>query len=77
MTEEKPQAKPAAATPAPKNDKPAEMEHRAIETITGELRKAIKLDLATSGMSPEARPPLVLPATASDVPTATNRPARS
>ena len=54
MTEAKPQAKPAAATPAPKTDKPAEMEHRAIETITGELRKAIKLDLATSGMSPEA-----------------------
>lgn len=54
MTEEKPRAKTATATPAPKNDKPAEMEHRAMETITGELRKAIKLDLATSGMSPEA-----------------------
>lgn len=54
MTEEKPRAKTATATPAPKNDKPAEMEHRAMETITGELRKAIKLDLATSGMNPEA-----------------------
>lgn len=54
MTEEKPRAKTATATPAPKTDKPAEMEHRAMETITGELRKAIKLDLATSGMSPEA-----------------------
>lgn len=54
MTEEKPRAKTATATPAPKNDKPAEMEHWAMETITGELRKAIKLDLATSGMSPEA-----------------------
>ena len=54
MTEERPRAKTATATPAPKTDKPAEMEHRAMETITGELRKAIKLDLATSGMSPEA-----------------------
>ena len=53
MTEEKPQVKPTAAKPASQPEKPAEMEHRAMETITGELRKAIKLDLATSGMSPE------------------------
>lgn len=54
MNEEKPQAKPVAAKPAFQSEKPAEMEHRAMETITGELKKAIKLDLATSGMSPEA-----------------------
>ena len=54
MNEEKPQAKPVAAKPVFQSEKPAEMEHRAMETITGELKKAIKLDLATSGMSPEA-----------------------
>lgn len=57
MTEEKPQVKPTVAKPASQPEKPAEMEHQAMETITGELRKAIKLDLATSGMSPETPTP--------------------